>query len=122
MVAGCARRGYTVMGDMVGEGVLVWLFLHRGKFPGEVAPGECYCCGGPPAAFGGNGHPSVSVCPTCALEKLPLLIADAVAAGGPPAVSIDRFEVALPSIVGAYWRGVAHARLPAKADPLLPAN
>ena len=85
---------------------------HPGEVDTELPPlpmmdAKCFVCGGRPTAFWGL---ETCVCPECAVEKLPLLIADAVAgndyARNEP---MRRFEDALPKIIASYWRGASHA-------------
>jgi hypothetical protein len=70
---------------------------------------RCTLCGEPATAFW-YGHATVSVCRRCAVEKLPLLIADAVCderGDGPHAVT--RLTAALETVRRQFWKGVAHA-------------
>jgi hypothetical protein len=67
------------------------------------------------SAYWDGGPETFRVCRRCAVEKLPLLIADAIAgpfhleSAGYPAgkLAVQRFEQAIPAILGAFWRGVA---------------
>jgi hypothetical protein len=69
------------------------------------------------SAYWDGGPETFRVCRRCAVEKLPLLIADAIAgpfhleSAGYPAgkLAVQRFEQAIPAILGAFWRGVAFA-------------
>jgi hypothetical protein len=70
----------------------------------------CFVCGGlPTATWMGRGVQFHSVCTECALEKLPLLIADAVAGGFGTRAQTSFFEMPTEKILAAYWRGVAYA-------------
>ena len=86
--------------------------------------GECFNCSNPATAVWHGGNPSreaepvLAVCPVCAVEVLPTLIADAVAASGPARGQylIRASEAALDRIKGVFWRAVACAGL-AERDP-----
>jgi hypothetical protein len=49
---------------------------------------------------------TLEVCESCALEKLPLVIADAITLS--PASDFERSREALKRIEGSFWRGLAH--------------
>lgn len=71
----------------------------------ETFSGKCFSCGEHAHAFW-MADPTVYVCGSCAIEKLPLLIADAVVASRP--IFAERvIEPIVERINGAFWRGLA---------------
>ena len=70
----------------------------------------CLVCGGSPTAYWEGYGGVLAVCRNCAVEKLPLLIADAIAGNyRASTLTAQRFEPAIPAITGAFWRGAAFA-------------
>jgi hypothetical protein len=63
--------------------------------------GKCHICGGLTDAYWMGLETTFEVCYVCAVEKLPLIIADAVSKGPP-----DSAQHALDRVSGAFWRGL----------------
>jgi hypothetical protein len=67
--------------------------------------GECTMCGKPSAAHWWSSGGVIEVCTSCATDKLPLLIADAIPDS---LVESDKHAHSIvKSIVGAFWRGLS---------------
>ncbi len=76
---------------------------------GEEQP-VCFVCGGlPTATWMGVGGEFHSVCRDCAIEKLPLLIADAIAGNIGERAKPEWFDPMASQVVASFWRGVAYA-------------
>ena len=71
---------------------------------------KCNFCGEEPTAYWFSGSGGLEICSHCAVDKLPLVIADAIA-GNHRANALNSaiFESAIEKIVSAYWRGAAIA-------------
>lgn len=67
--------------------------------------GRCFSCGNKATAVWRGVEATVEVCPTCAVETLPALIADACHAH--PGRGVADFTVALNTITRVFWRAVA---------------
>lgn len=76
----------------------------------------CFVCGCEKPNAGWLGHLIIGVCSNCAMEVLPVLLVDAIAADpdlGPDNVP-SRLRFAIPKIIGRLWEGAAvatHRRL-----------
>lgn len=65
-------------------------------------PANCHFCKAPPHAYW-HGEENFYVCGECALEKLPLLVSDAVTAHNPKA----NLDAAMEVISRNFYRGAA---------------
>lgn len=82
--------------------------------------GKCAFCDQPSAAYWmGRELKPLEICRICALDKLPLLIADAVSTS-PKKIDFDESHRALDRLTKQYWRGLAlqlmRDKTPASAD------
>jgi len=77
---------------------------------------KCAFCDNHPVAYWHLGTSDLKVCSTCAVDLLPRLIADAIAAdGGVDDVRfVNRLHDALQRIENAFWYGAFHAILQEK--------
>ena len=69
---------------------------------------NCTICGNPPADAMWSCEQGVFVCFQCAVEKLPLLIADSVRFGNNELENTRHAEDVLTAVTASFWRGVAN--------------